>query len=92
VPVAADQVVKVFLPRGSGDKIAGKIVYDGPIVPPVEKGAVLARLKLTRGTAQVLDIPLRATEDVPAGTLPRRAMDASLEAASQLWRKYVVKK
>lgn len=92
VPVAAEQVVKVFLPRGSGDKVAGKIVYDGPIVPPVEKGAVLARLKLTRGTAQILDIPLRATEDVPVGSLPRRAMDATLELAGQTMRKYVFKK
>ena len=92
MPVAAEQVVKVFLPRGSGDKGAGKIVYDGPIVPPVEKGAVLARLKLTRGTAQILDIPLRATEDVPVGSLPRRAMDATLELAGQTMRKYVFKK
>ena len=92
VPVAADQIVKVFLPRGSGDKVTGKIVYDGPIVPPVEKGAVLAHLKLMRGQAQALDIPLRATENVATGSLPRRALDASIEFASQMMHKYVLKK
>jgi serine-type D-Ala-D-Ala carboxypeptidase (penicillin-binding protein 5/6) len=92
VPVAADQTIKVFIPRGSSDKLTGKLVYDGPIVPPIQKGTVLARLKLMRGQAQALDIPLKATEDVAVGSLPRRAMDASLELAGQMWRKYVFKK
>ena len=92
VAVAADQTVKVFLPRGSQDKLTGKIVYDGPIIPPVRKGAVLAHLRLMRGQAQALDLPLKATEDVEPGPLPRRALDASLEFAGQMWRKYVTKK
>ena len=92
VPVAADQTIKVFLPKGSQDKLTGKIVYDGPIVPPIQKGATLAHLRLMRGQAQALDMPLKATEDVDVGPLPRRALDASLEFASQMWRKYVVKK
>jgi serine-type D-Ala-D-Ala carboxypeptidase (penicillin-binding protein 5/6) len=92
VAVAADQAIKVFLPRGSQDKLTGKIVYDGPIVPPIQKGATLAHLRLMRGQAQALDLPLKATADVEVGPLYRRAMDASLEFAGQMWRKYVFKK
>ncbi len=92
VPVAAGQTVKIFLPRGATDKVSGKIVYDGPIIPPVAKGTVLARLKVMRGQAVALDIPLRATEDVAVGSLPRRALDASLEFAGQMVRKYVLRK
>ncbi len=92
VAVAPEQKVKVFLPRGSSDKLSGKVVYDGPIVPPVKKGTVVARLKLMRGQAQALDLPLVAKEDVAVGSLPRRALDASLEFAGQMMRKYVLKK
>ncbi|MDE2364783.1 MAG: D-alanyl-D-alanine carboxypeptidase [Hyphomicrobiales bacterium] len=91
-PVAADQVVKIFLPRGSTDRITGKIVYDGPIIPPVQKGAILAHLQIMRGSAVALDIPLRSTEDVGVGSLQRRALDASVEFAGQMFRKYVLKK
>ena len=63
VPVAAAQKVKVFLPRGSGERLQGKIVFDGPLAPPLKKGATVARLKVTRGQALALDIPL---EDIQA--------------------------
>lgn len=92
VPVAAAQKVKVFLPRGSGDRLQGKIVFDGPLVAPVKKGTTIARLKLMRGQALALDIPLEATQDVAVGSLPRRSLDASLELAGQMMRKYVLKK
>ena len=92
VPVAAAQKVKVFLPRGSGDRLQGKIVFDGPLVAPIKKGTVIARLKLTRGQALALDIPLEAKEDVEVGSLPRRALDAGFEFAGQMMRKYVLKK
>ena len=44
VPVAASQKVKVFLPRGSGERLQGKIVFDGPLVAPIRKGTAIARL------------------------------------------------
>ena len=92
VPVAAAQKVKVFLPRGSGERLQGKIVFDGPLVPPIRKGAVIARLKLMRGQALALDIPLEAKEDVAVGSLPRRSLDAGMEFVGQMVRKYVLKK
>ena len=92
VPVAASQKVKVFLPRGSGERLQGKIVFDGPLTAPIKKGTVIARLKLTRGQALALDIPLEAKEDVVVGSLPRRSFDAGMEFVGQMMRKYVLKK
>ena len=92
VPVAAAQKVKVFIPRGSSERLLGKIVFDGPLVAPVKKGTVVARLKIMRGQALALDIPLAAKEDVAVGSLPRRALDAGMEYTGQLFRKYVLKK
>ena len=70
----------------------GRIVFDGPLVAPVKKGTVVARLKIMRGQALALDIPLAAKEDVAVGSLPRRALDAGMEYTGQLFRKYVLKK
>lgn len=92
LPVAAAQKVKVFVPRGSSDRLQGKIVFDGPMAAPIKKGTVVARLKLTRGQALALDIPLEAKEDVAVGSLPRRSFDAGMEFIGQMLRKYVLKK
>ena len=61
-------------------------------MPPIKKGQAVARLKVMRGQALALDIPLAAKEDVAVGSLPRRALDAGMEYTGQLFRKYVLKK
>lgn len=91
-PLVSKTPIKVFLPRGSGDKLSAKIVYDGPLVPPVKQGAVVARLKVMRGQNLALDAPLVSAEEIGVGSLPRRAFDASLELAGGLIRKHVFKK
>ncbi len=92
VPLVADGPVTLFQPKGATEKLIGRIVYDGPIAAPVEKGAKLATLKISRGQAAILDVPLRAAEAVPVGSLPRRALDASVELGSSLVRRYVLRK
>ena len=67
-------------------------VSRGPLTAPIKKGTVIARLKLTRGQALALDIPLDAKEDVVVGSLPRRSFDAGMEFVGQMMRKYVLKK
>jgi len=91
VPLVADREVKILIPRSGGEKFTGRIVYNGPLIPPIAAGAEVARLKIFRGTAQVLDLPLKTAMAVDVGSLPRRAMDAGLEYASVLFRRYVTK-
>jgi D-alanyl-D-alanine carboxypeptidase (penicillin-binding protein 5/6) len=91
VPLVANSEVKILVPRIGGEKFTGRIVYNGPLMPPIAKGKEIARLKIFRGTAQVLDVPLKAAEAVEVGSLPRRAMDAGLEYAAVLFRRYVTK-
>lgn len=92
VPLVADSAVKVLIPRTGGEKFTGRIVYNGPLIPPIEAGAQVARLKIYRGSVEALDLPLKAAAPVAVGSLPRRAMDAGLEYATVLFRKYVVNK
>jgi D-alanyl-D-alanine carboxypeptidase (penicillin-binding protein 5/6) len=79
--------VKVLLPRGSTDKLTARIVYTGPLIPPVGAGAEVARLRVMRGTTQALDLPLYAAEDVRQGGLVRRALDAALEVGTGFIRR-----
>ena len=71
--------MQVLLPRGSGDRLVARIVYTGPLRAPIKAGDKVARLQVTRGDIQALDIPLYAGEDVAVGTLSQRAFDGLLE-------------
>jgi D-alanyl-D-alanine carboxypeptidase (penicillin-binding protein 5/6) len=92
VQLLASGPVKILLPRGSGEKLSGRIVYEGPLIAPVAEGVQVGRLKIMRGQVLALDLPLTTGDSVAVGSLPRRALDAGLEYATILFRKYVSKK
>ncbi len=87
VPVVAKKPVRLLLPRGSSDRVTAKVVYQGPIVAPVEQGREIGRLRVTRGDTLALEQPLYAGETVEAGTLSQRALDAAMEVGTDLVRR-----
>jgi D-alanyl-D-alanine carboxypeptidase (penicillin-binding protein 5/6) len=87
VPLVSDGELRVLTPRGSGEKLSGKIVYTGPLIAPVAGGQTVARLKIYRGATLVLDAPLKTAEPVELGPLTQRARDAALELAAQIFHK-----
>jgi D-alanyl-D-alanine carboxypeptidase (penicillin-binding protein 5/6) len=87
VPLVSPRPIRLLIPRGSGDRITAKIVYKGPLAAPVRKGAQVARLQVSRGDFQALDIPLYAGEDVETGSLPQRAVDGLFELGTGLVRR-----
>ena len=92
VPLVVAKPVILLVPRDSGEKLSGAIVYEGPLRAPVAAGQTVAQLKIFRGATEILAMPLQTAQDVEIGSLPRRAMDAGLEYAGELIRKYVWKK
>lgn len=74
--------VKVLLQRGSTEKLSGRIVYEGPVMAPVEAGATIGKLEIKRGATVVLDQPLEAAQAVEEGSLSSRAFDAVYEYAA----------
>jgi D-alanyl-D-alanine carboxypeptidase (penicillin-binding protein 5/6) len=83
VPLISKSDVKVLLPRGgSNERLTGKIVYQGPLIAPIEAGATVARIEVKRGPAVVLEQKLETAEAVEQGSLPRRAFDAAWEYAA----------
>ena len=81
VELTCMEPAKIFIPHGSTDRLTAKIVYEGPLMAPVAEGVVVGRLKVWRGNVLALDIPLKTKASVAVGSLPRRALDASLELA-----------
>ena len=73
--------------RGSSDRLVARIVYTGPLRAPIEKGAQVARLQVTRGDIQALEVPLYAGDSVSIGTLSQRAFDGLLEFGTGLIRR-----
>ena len=86
VPLVTKQAVRVFLPKGAGDRMLVRVVYTGPLRAPVSKGAEVARLKAWRGERLVLDAPLYAGEEIGQGGIFRRAIDGVYELTGDLVR------
>jgi D-alanyl-D-alanine carboxypeptidase (penicillin-binding protein 5/6) len=87
LPLVSPKPIRLLLPRGSNDRLTARIVYQGPLVAPIPKGAQVARLQVSRGDNQALDVPLYAGEDVTTGTLTQRAFDGLMEFGSGLIRR-----
>ncbi|MGX1741979.1 D-alanyl-D-alanine carboxypeptidase family protein [Bosea sp. NPDC055353] len=87
VALRSKGAVSLLLPRGGTERLAARIIYRGPLTVPVQEGAEVARLVVTRGDIKTLDIPLYAAESVQAGTLQSRALDALFEATTGWVRK-----
>jgi D-alanyl-D-alanine carboxypeptidase (penicillin-binding protein 5/6) len=79
LPLVAMKPVRVLVPRGESERVSARIIYTGPLKAPVRKGAEVARLQVSRGDMQALEMPLYANEDVQEGTLSQRALDGLLE-------------
>lgn len=80
VDLVAQEDVRVLLQRGASDKLTGRVVYQGPLLAPVEAGVATGRLEVKRAGAVVLEQPLVTAEAVAQGSLMRRAFDAAYES------------
>jgi serine-type D-Ala-D-Ala carboxypeptidase (penicillin-binding protein 5/6) len=86
VPLITPGLVRVMVPRNGSDHLTARIVYTGPVPAPVRKGQSIGKLKVWRGESLALEVPLQAAEDVSAGSMSHRAMDAATELMIGLFR------
>lgn len=91
VPLAAKSKVRVLVPRGSRERLTGRIEYVGPLMAPIEKGRKVANLRIYRGKVVALDLPLYTKVEIRNGPLYSRAFDAAFEGVVKLVRTYVFK-
>jgi D-alanyl-D-alanine carboxypeptidase (penicillin-binding protein 5/6) len=87
LPVAAVSPVILLMPRGNSDRVRGNVVYKGPLLAPIAKGAEVGVLRIERGDVRALEVPVVAAEDIPAGSLPKRAADAAIDLSTGWFRR-----
>ncbi|MEX0860340.1 MAG: D-alanyl-D-alanine carboxypeptidase family protein [Cucumibacter sp.] len=73
--------VELYVPKGSRRCLTARIVYTGPLIPPVEAGDEVATLNVWCNDQLIQTAPLFAAETVEEGDLIRRATDALKELA-----------
>ena len=86
VPLVGPGTIRVMMPRNGGEHLIARIVYTGPVAAPISKGQSIGKLKVWRGDNVALEVPLMAADDVGAGSMSQRAMDAATELVIGLFR------
>lgn len=81
VDLVGKGAIRLFTPIGSSDRVRARIVYQGPLMPPVEAGAQVAELEVYIEDQLSQQSPLFAAETVEEGDIKRKALDALEELA-----------
>jgi D-alanyl-D-alanine carboxypeptidase (penicillin-binding protein 5/6) len=73
VPVMAKSEVRILLPvTAKNPLIKAKIVYKGPLKPPVKQGEYVGEIRITSDAGTSVSVPLYAAEDLqPAGVVSK---------------------
>ena len=77
--------IRILLPRTARRKMDARIVYQGPLIAPVDEGKQVAELRVTTEEGVNLAVPLYTGESVGVGTLKQRALDAALDLVTRWW-------
>lgn len=76
VALKARGPISIFVPITNRDRLIARIVYQGPVVAPVEEGTPIGQLKVWIGDTLSQETPLYAAESIELGSLRQRALDA----------------
>ncbi|WP_244645594.1 D-alanyl-D-alanine carboxypeptidase family protein [Salinarimonas ramus] len=89
VALTASRPIEILLPRGDDQRLSARIVYEGPLMPPVDAGVPVGRLRVMRGDALALEAPLETAESVARGPVSRRAVDGLWELGAGAVRRAI---
>jgi D-alanyl-D-alanine carboxypeptidase (penicillin-binding protein 5/6) len=76
VALKANGPISIFVPITNRDRLTARIVYEGPVIAPVEEGTQIGALRVFIGDTLSQETPLYAAENVETGALHQRALDA----------------
>jgi D-alanyl-D-alanine carboxypeptidase (penicillin-binding protein 5/6) len=78
--------VKLMVSRSGSERIIARIIYTGPLRPPVEEGQRIGIVKVWRGDTVALEAPLYAEASVAKGSMTQKAIDTAGEMIVGLLR------
>lgn len=85
VQLVGEGDIRILLPRSARRRVSARIVYRGPLMPPVTRGQQVAELRVVADDGVNLSVPLYAGEDVGRGPLHRRALDSAFDLVVRWW-------
>ena len=84
MPLTGQGEVNIVLPRHPpNQRLTARIIYKGPLKPPLKKGEQVATLRVTTSTEAMNEVPLYAAEDVGVGGVMRRGLDSLWHLATR---------
>ncbi len=76
VALKAEGPISIFVPITNRDRLTARIVYEGPVIAPVDEGTPVGSLRVSVGDTLSQETALYAAESVETGALHQRALDA----------------
>lgn len=77
--------IELLLPRGGREQLKARVVYNGPVSAPVQKGQEIGVLRVQLGDDLTKETPLYAANYVGIGTISQRAVDGIEELLIGWW-------
>jgi D-alanyl-D-alanine carboxypeptidase (penicillin-binding protein 5/6) len=85
VGLVGGKPIEMLLPRGGREQLKARVVYDGPVSAPVQKGQQIGVLRVQLGDDLTKETPLYAANYVGIGTIRQRAVDGIEELLIGWW-------
>ncbi len=76
VPLKAGAAITFLVSRDAKDALKARVIYQGPLVAPVQEGMVVGSFKVWNGDRLIQETPLHTAASVERGPLHSRALDA----------------
>jgi D-alanyl-D-alanine carboxypeptidase (penicillin-binding protein 5/6) len=76
VPLKAEGAIRILVARDTKDALKARVIYQGPLMAPVEEGRQVAVLRVWDGERLIQETPLFTAGSVGRGALHARAVDA----------------
>jgi D-alanyl-D-alanine carboxypeptidase (penicillin-binding protein 5/6) len=85
VALVGGEPIELLLPRGGREQLKARVVYDGPVSAPIQKGQQIGVLRVQLGDDLTKETPLYAANYVGIGTISQRAVDGIEELLIGWW-------
>lgn len=87
VPLKAHEKVSILVPVANRDRLKAHVVYNGPLVAPLEADQKVGTLRIWIGDALVQETPVYTAEAVESGDLTERSLNAVFELTTGWMRR-----
>jgi len=89
VDLKTDVPIGILLPKNRSPRLKIRVLYNGPLMAPVEKDQFVGHLVISSNETVLLKAPLMTAERVEEADLTKKARDALFEVSIGWMRKYL---